>query len=169
MAPADLPAVLRIAAEVHPGYPERDEVFAERLALHPDGCLVLDGGDGPLGYCISHPWRGEPPALDTLLGALPPQPLSWYLHDVALLPAARGLGAPAALLACLRERAAAASLRALSLTAVNGSAPYWRRQGFEAVPATGPKQLEKLLGYGPDARLMVCAVASAAPASRVPA
>jgi Acetyltransferases len=164
MAPADLPAVLRVAAEVHPGYPERDEVFAERLALHPGGCLVLEGDGDPLGYCISHPWRGEPPALDTLLGALPPRPDTWYLHDVALLPAARGLGAPAALLACLRERAAAAGLLALALTAVNDSAPYWRRQGFEVVPASDAKQREKLLSYGPDARRMVSPVASAAPA-----
>ncbi len=164
MAQADLPAVLRIAAEVHPGYPERNEVFAERLALHPGGCLVLDGEGEPLGYCISHPWRGEPPALDTLLDALPPQPLGWYLHDVALLPAARGLGAPAALLACLRERAAAAGLQSLYLTAVNKSAPYWRRQGFEEVPAKDAKQREKLRSYGPDARLMVAAVPPAVPA-----
>ncbi|NML16881.1 GNAT family N-acetyltransferase [Azohydromonas caseinilytica] len=157
MTPADLPAVLRIAALVHPGYPERAEVFAERLRLHPAGCLVLDGADGPAGYCISHPWRGEPPALDTLLGALPARPEAWYVHDVALLPAARGQGAPAALLARLRARAAQAGLNTLSLTAVNGSAAYWQRQGFDVLPASGAR-LEKLGSYGADARLMACAL-----------
>ncbi|NEW95116.1 GNAT family N-acetyltransferase, partial [Rhodopseudomonas sp. BR0M22] len=40
MTPADLPAVDAIAAVVHAAYPEDAAVFAERLALHPDGCLV---------------------------------------------------------------------------------------------------------------------------------
>ena len=169
MALADLSAVLRIAAEVHPGHPERAEVLAEKLSLHPMGCFVLEGADDLLGYCISHPWRGAPPALDTLLGALPARPATWYLHDVALLPAARGLGAPVALLARLRKQAARAGLDKLSLVAVNGSVAYWQRQGFEVLPADDTPSLQKLCSYGPDARLMACAVASAIPACRMPA
>ncbi|MFJ5368420.1 GNAT family N-acetyltransferase, partial [Bosea sp. CER48] len=57
MAPADLPAVMRIAAVVHPSYPEDEAVFAERLQLAAEGCHVLAGdGDELLGYLVSHPW-----------------------------------------------------------------------------------------------------------------
>ena len=94
MTAADLPAVNAIAAQVHVAYPEDAAVFAERLTLHPAGCCVLDGGTGVAGYVISHPWRiAEPPALDTLLGALPAPASTYYIHDIALLPAARRGGA----------------------------------------------------------------------------
>ena len=57
MAPADLPAVMEIAAVVHPDYPEDEAVFAERLRLAPSGCHVLaDLAGALLGYLVSHPW-----------------------------------------------------------------------------------------------------------------
>ena len=88
MAPADLPAVMAIAAVVHPDYPEDEPVFAERLRLAPEGCHVLAGEGGALqGYLVSHPWpAGAVPALNSLLGAIPPGTVNWYIHDLALLP-----------------------------------------------------------------------------------
>ena len=73
MEAADLAAVERVAAHVHPDYPEDEAVFAERLSLCPEGCLVLARPLGdPCGYVVAHPWRlGQPPALNSLLGALP--------------------------------------------------------------------------------------------------
>ena len=94
MTRADLPAVARIAAVVHPAYPEDPAVAAERLALDPAGCFVFDGADGPSAYLLSHRWvDGAPPALDTHLHALPAHPNVWYIHDIALMPETRGLGA----------------------------------------------------------------------------
>ncbi|MFX9570760.1 GNAT family N-acetyltransferase, partial [Acinetobacter baumannii] len=70
---------------------ERPEIFVERLALFPAGSLIADRGGQPIGYAVAHPWlRGQPPALDSLLGAIPPGADCLYLHDVAILPAARG-------------------------------------------------------------------------------
>jgi GNAT superfamily N-acetyltransferase len=132
MTPGDLAAVARIAERVHPNYPERPEVFAERLALFPAGCLLLVNARGePCGYAITHPGTlGAPPALDSLLGALPPAADCLYLHDIALLPAARGARAPAAALEMLRALARSLGLERLALVAVNGSAEYWRGHGF---------------------------------------
>ena len=133
-----------IAAAVHESYPEDEVVFAERLRLYPAGCVVLTRGAGEgaaqdgeiVGYGISHPWRfGEPPPLNSLLGALPDQPTTYYLHDVALLPEARGGGAGAAFVAHCVERAKAEGLRNLSLIAVHRSADYWRRHGFNVLAA----------------------------------
>ncbi|HYE00711.1 MAG TPA: GNAT family N-acetyltransferase [Alphaproteobacteria bacterium] len=133
MAAADLPAVDRIGRIVHPGYPEPPAVAAERLALFPAGCAVAERGGEPIGYALAHPGRlGRPPALATPLGALPAAPDCLYLHDIALLPAARGLGLGESVLLRLRAVAAAAGLARLALTAVGGSVPYWTRHGFAA-------------------------------------
>ncbi len=154
MTPGDLPAVLAIADAVHPDFPEDPAIFAERLALHPEGCRVLDRGDAILAYVLSHPWAAEScPPLNRLLGALPAVAASYYIHDLALLPAARGSGAAPAIVAALAEHAARLGLPAMSLVAVNGSAGFWRRQGF--AEARVPALADKLASYGADARFMV--------------
>jgi GNAT superfamily N-acetyltransferase len=131
MMPSDLAAVSAIAARVHPEYPEDDAVFAERLALYPAGCLVLMNVTEALGYLISHPWYlGRPPALNALLGALPAPATTYYLHDLALLPDARGSGAAAAIVATLIRHAADQRHQNISLVAVNNSVQFWLRQGF---------------------------------------
>ena len=153
MASADLPRVQAIADAVHPDFPEAAAIPAERLALCPAGCLVLATGAQLLGYAVSHPWHaGQAPRLNSLLGGLPAAPGTWYLHDLALLPAARGGGAAAAAVRLLVAQAQAAGLADMSLVAVNGSAGFWQRQGFR--PAVGPD----LASYGGAAQFMQRAV-----------
>lgn len=154
MAFADLPAVMAVAAEVHPGYPEGEAVFAERLALHPAGCLVLEAGQGLWGYVLSHPWRfGDVPALDSLLGALPESADVYYIHDLALLPAVRGSGAASACVAGLAAHAASAAFRRMALVAVGNSAGFWRRHGFHE--AHDEALARKLASYDDAARYMI--------------
>ena len=153
MAVADLAAVSRIAAAVHPGFPEDDAVLDERRTLWPDGCMVLMRPDGPAGYVLSHPWTfGSCPPLNALLGRLPAGADSFYIHDLALLPAARGTGAAGAAVDLLAAAARRAGLARMSLVAVNDSGGFWRRQGFEALDLPGLDA--KLASYGGDARLM---------------
>lgn len=147
MIAADLPAVIAAAAAVHPDYPEDQAVFAERLRLAPSGCHVLAGERGLLcGYLISHPWpAGAVPALNSLLGVLPEGETNWYLHDLALLPAARGTGAASAIVSKLVEQVARTGYRSVALVAVNGSAGFWRRHGFAEVAEAA--LAEKLATY----------------------
>lgn len=147
MRAGDLPDVERIGAIVHPGYPERAAVPAERLRLFPAGCLIASCAGITIGYAIAHPGIiGQPPALDTLLGALPDGADCLYIHDVALLPDARGLRLGAAVVGILTAVAKDHGFACLSLTAVNNSADFWSRQGFCAAP------IEKsLTSYGDDA------------------
>lgn len=153
MAPDDLAGVDAIAHAVHRAHPERAEVFAERLALFAPGCLVLERGGEILGYAIAHPWtRAAPPALDTLLVALPPRPDCLYLHDVALLAPARGMGASARLLSLLDGLARAGGLPRIALIAIPGTAGFWHRQGF--VPVARPELAAKLASYGDGAQVM---------------
>ncbi|WP_456717140.1 GNAT family N-acetyltransferase [Bradyrhizobium sp. USDA 4353] len=150
MAIGDLAAVDAIAARVHPDFPEDAAVFAERLRLDPDGCHVLVTAANCVGYLISHPWHlGEPPSLNSLIKRIPPEPSTYYIHDLALLPSARGSGAAARIVEQLSEQARRLQLPSLSLVAVNGSVPFWERQGFVVA------QDQDATGYGDDARRMV--------------
>ena len=150
----DLPVVEAIAATVHPSFPEDLAVFAERLRLYPDGARLLELDGVPAGYLLSHPWRlGKMPALNSLLGALPADADTYYLHDLALLNKARGTGAAAMIVGDMLRHAKAAGYGSMSLAAVNGSLPFWYKHGFRAVAA--PDLAEELSGYEIAARFMI--------------
>ncbi len=154
MAEADIDAVERIAGLIHPSFHERPEVFVERLALFPAGSLIAEATDGPVGYAVAHPWLiGRPPALDTMLGAIPPEADCLYLHDVAILPAARGRKLTERLVERLQRLAAGLGLRRLALTSVNATAVMWARYGFATI-APDDVLAAKLASYGSDAVYM---------------
>lgn len=147
----DIECLVRVADKIHPGLPESDEVFAERVKLFPEGCLALvEGEDDELcGYVISHPIRRrQPPALDSLLEEIAPDADQYYIHDLALLPKARGRGLAQE---CISKLFAIAKrFPTTSLVSVYGTAPFWGRFGF--VPEEIDEVLKKkLLGYGDDA------------------
>lgn len=154
MQEADLAEVYDISCVVHPDFPEDPAIFADRLSVFSAGALVLQGDQQLLGYSFSHPWvQFSAPALNSLLIALPEAADTYYLHDIALLGQARGSGAARQLVELLIETAQAHGFDSLSLVAVNGSQPYWERQGF--VVQDVPDLREKLLSYSDDARFMV--------------
>jgi GNAT superfamily N-acetyltransferase len=159
MIAADLTFVERIAGIVHPAYPESEEVPAERLALFPAGCLIAEGALAEvLGYVVSHPGRlGRPPALDSRLGELPSDADCLYLHDVALLPEARGLGLGESLVDLLRALGIRSGFKVLALTAVNRSTSYWRHRGFSDYSGDGILAA-KLASYGDGAVYMISEV-----------
>lgn len=154
MSALDLPAVEAIAEAVHPDFYESPEVLAEKRALYPNGAHLLEIGERAVGYVLSHPWKLDAvPALNALLGGLPPDADTYYLHDLALLPVARRIGAASFIVDALARHAAAMGFATMSLVAVNGSAPFWARQGF--VPRDLPELTGKLLTYDEHARYMV--------------
>ncbi|WP_248305197.1 GNAT family N-acetyltransferase [Devosia sp. 1566] len=154
MTTLDLPAVQAIAACVHPSFPEDLAVFAERRALYPDGAWLLDINGAPSGYFLTHPWTaGTMPKLNQLYGTLPSGPPTYYLHDLALLPQARGHGAAGVIVEQVLDHARRAGFATASLAAVNGSAPFWSRHGF--VPVDVPELREALLSYEDAAQYMV--------------
>lgn len=154
MRPEDMPAVMGIAARVHPNFPEDIAVFAERQRLYPAGTHLLHQNETACGYLVSHPWNsGALPALNSLLHRLPPAADTFYLHDLALLPAGRGTGAARTIVGSMVEHARRGGFSSMRLTAVNGSAPFWRRFGF--VVEDNIQAADDLRSYGEDARLMV--------------
>lgn len=157
MSGYDLGAVSAIAAKVHPGFFEADAVLAEKHELYRNGCYILEVADKPAGYVLSHPWkRGSLPALNAMIGALPENPDTFYIHDLALLPVTRGVGAAGQIVDALTKHARAMGFHSMSLVAVNGSVPFWEKQGF--VAEDRPELVEKLAGYEEAARYMVKAL-----------
>jgi ribosomal protein S18 acetylase RimI-like enzyme len=133
MSAADLPAVHELSMRVHPNFPERAEVLAEKFRLFPSGCFVLETNGGIAGYCFSHPWsKGTVPALDSLLGSLPVTPTTYYVHDLTLDEALRGQGQGRAIVPLLLDTAQSLGLSHLSLVAVNRRGPFWQAAGFSA-------------------------------------
>lgn len=147
MTPSDIAAAHALSEIVHPGYPEDRAVFEERQRLYPAGCFVLTSDTELFGYALSHPYvKDSAPALNSLLGALPPACDTYYLHDIAILPEARQGGAGNAVVALLKEHARKAGFDTISLVAVNNSAPFWRRHGFAVRDVEGMRG--KLASYG---------------------
>ena len=157
MSALDIDAVEAIAEVVHKDFYEAPDVLAEKRSLYPNGAQFLEIEERPVGYVLSHPFKlNTIPALDTLLGALPADADTYYIHDLALLPVARRMGAAHFIVGVLAKHALARGFRTMSLVAVNGSEGFWARQGFVAQDI--PELTGKLLGYAADARYMVRAL-----------
>ncbi|MBP0614908.1 GNAT family N-acetyltransferase [Jiella sp. KSK16Y-1] len=151
MRPDDLAAVCVLADRVHPGLREDPAIFAERLALYPAGCFVLERRQIIAGYAIAHPIRyPDPPSLNMRIGSLPPDCDALYIHDVALSPEARGEGQAGAVIGHLLQLAA--GFPRACLVSVYGTAAFWQRFGFSDAAAVLPSGA--LSAYGEDARFM---------------
>ncbi|ABE48794.1 GCN5-related N-acetyltransferase [Methylobacillus flagellatus KT] len=154
MQASDLPAVMHIATQVHPGYPEEFAVFFERHRLYPQGCWIWEQAGAICGYLLSHPWYLDaPPELNCMLQTLPSQATTYYLHDIALMPVARGFKATDSILARLCAQATHEQLDTLSLIAVNQSAAFWQRHHFQTTNHLVPAA--KLQSYDHSACYMV--------------
>jgi hypothetical protein len=150
---ADLDEVERIGNAIHVNLQERPEVFANKLALFPQGCFVLARNSAITGYGIAHPRAlGSIPALDTLMTALPPAPTCLYIHDVVVLPAARCQGAAGVLVDLYEAVARRHELQSLALVSVYGTYVFWERFGFQTT--ADPELADKLKSYGDTARYM---------------
>ncbi|WP_271897134.1 GNAT family N-acetyltransferase [Candidatus Phyllobacterium onerii] len=154
MEASDLASVSAVAAEVHPHFPEDDAVFFNRFSLHGQGAYVFENGATTLGYAITHPWKSfDIPPLNTVLMALPDWADNYYIHDIALVNAARGIGAASEIVQKVIDHARRLGCQTISLVAVNGSSIFWHRHGFEAIDR--PELVEKLATYSDDACFML--------------
>ncbi|KAK4159277.1 acyl-CoA N-acyltransferase [Cladorrhinum sp. PSN259] len=156
MSVSDINGVSLLADQVHSALPESDQVYKERLALFPEGCLVLaDDSNVICGYTISHPIRHQcPPALGSMLGKISPDANQFYIHDVVVSPSLRGKGMAKEAIDRMLALAEGRGYATACLISVYGTRPFWARFGF--VPeAVDEGFREKLKGYGDDAVYMI--------------
>jgi GNAT superfamily N-acetyltransferase len=162
MRPDDIPAVYVLSRGVHTDYPEREAVLAEKLALFPAGCFVLEAdgakdGRRIAGYAFSHPWVKDPvPSLDTFLTALPDHPTTYFIHDVTLDERVRGQGHAAEIVPVLVDVARSHGLTHMMLVAVNGAEVFWAKFGFDASDSVSQASVREK--YGAKATLMTHSV-----------
>lgn len=147
LQPADLAQVDEIAARVHPDLPEDPAVLAEKLALYPGGCFAWAWRDKVNGYLFSHPWRGIP-KLNTRLDVIPVDADAYYIHDLALLPGARGQHAGTSVIEHVARLAEESGFHRMALVAVYNSVPFWSRLGFRLTDRI-------VTGYGGKAHYML--------------
>lgn len=158
MTPADLDAVLALQQRCYGvSFLESRAAFAAKLEVTAglDCCWMAWQSGAPCGYAVSLPvCEATLPALDAPCCERPVRPTLLYLHDMAVAPETRSLGLAAQLLARLLQRTEALGLSRIGLVAVQGSVPYWQRQGFsEQTPLSGPLAA-KLASFGSEARFM---------------
>jgi GNAT superfamily N-acetyltransferase len=153
-AATDLLDIQSIADQIHPDLHEKPEIFAERLQLFPEGFFVLGRNEQVVGYGLSHPWfLNSIPPLNQLLGSIPQAPGCLLIHDVAVLPRARGHGAAGVLTELMAKLARTRGIPRLALISVYNTWSLWTRLGFEESPDSALK--DKLKSYGQTARYMV--------------
>lgn len=146
----DWPAIMAIQHECYHLFdPEPLEVMQNKSELAPDCCWVAERQGKVLGYLLCHPWRAhQPPPL-----SVPMQRLAgneeFYLHDLAVAGAARGIGVGQRLLATALAFASEEGFEHAGLVAVQDAPAFWHKQGF--VPAATRKSLEE---YGEGAVYM---------------
>ncbi|HEY4527141.1 MAG TPA: GNAT family N-acetyltransferase [Candidatus Paceibacterota bacterium] len=151
---SDITEVDKIAREIHPTLPERWEVFAEKLRLFPAGCFKFMFEGKMVGYTFSHPWTlYSIPPLDDFLHTLPENPDCIYIHDVAVLPAARGHNAAGLFIAQISKVAQKVQIQHLACVSVYGTDVLWARLGFRVV--SSEEIASKLGSYGDSAKYMV--------------
>lgn len=158
MQEADLDSVIGLQTVCYRSeFHESKSSFASKLFAAPDSCWVAPGPTGLLAYLARLPieW-GALPSLHSLQWHRPHRPDWLFIHDLAIHPQARGTGLASAMLQQATAAARIQNLSTMSLIAVQGWVPFWRRHGFE--PATAPTVqglAAKLASFGEGAVFML--------------
>ena len=153
MRASDIAEVTSLANRVHLDFFEDEAVFRDRFALYPLGCFVLVHEARIYGYGISHPWKLDAvPALNAVLGALPSDASTYYIHDIALSEDVRSGGSATRVVSMMAAQAEHDGYFTMSLVAVNNSQGFWEKKGF--VVRDVPALADKLKTYSDDAVYM---------------
>lgn len=157
MTLADLGLVLAIQQRSYPpAYHEPLAAFDNKLRQSPDSAWLATSDTATLAYLVTLPVDEDHfPALHAATWRLPSRAKWLYLHDLAVDPGHRGCGAGQRLVEQAFAHARQLGLEGLALVAVQGSEPYWARQGFETHEVAHAGLREKLRSFGDDARFMV--------------
>lgn len=132
---ADILDLHRLEAEAYrPELHESDAAFLQLIRLFPEGAFGFFDAGGLCGYAFGAPTTaGTLLPLRQPLAALPAGADTFYIHDVAVTARCRGRGIGRMLAAELLAVARARGFARSELVSVQGSAPFWRRFGFEPV------------------------------------
>jgi hypothetical protein len=154
LASDDLDRVHHIGQTIHHELPERFEVLVEKIKLFPNGCPKLVFAGKIVGYAIAHPWSlFSIPVLDQYLVSIPARADCIHIHDVAILPEARGYRSAEHYVTMVRGIAIDLGVEKLACVSVYGTDVLWSRYGFKT--ETGDHISLQLETYGSSAKYMI--------------
>lgn len=153
---SDMPSIMAIQSICYTEIvPESETSMRAKLLASPATCFVAILENAVVGYLISLPWEfANPPVLNAEQCTLPEHPDCLYLHDLAIAPQARSAGCAPALVAMFLAQLPILQLQYASLIAIQNSAAYWQRYGFQPAEASEALQ-KKLSSYGENIGYMV--------------
>ena len=157
MLMSDMDRVMLIQAACYGGdIPESRCSLSAKLAASPASCFVAVHSDDVVAYLIALPWVSQaPPSLNAPDCELPADPDCVYLHDLSVLPNARGTGIAGLLIEHFFVYCRQSVVTKASLVAVQNSASFWRGFGFNSVEVD-VALTQKLATYGQDAEFLMC-------------
>lgn len=155
----DTQSILNIQTACYPAeLIESADTLLAKHHLSPQSCWLAEQNHQAVGYLFTHPWHDTGlPALNVPLTALPANPDTFFLHDLAIHPAARGRGVAQALVNHAMQWAKSQYYRRAILVAVQGSRPFWEHYGFSAHPDHQIDQ-DKLKDYGQNAHCLMARI-----------
>lgn len=157
MTLSDLPAVLDIQRACYgEGFLEGADVIAQRLRS-PANLSCVAAGAGATVFAYLAAYRSRPGKLTPLHGDFEAvaQPDTLYLHDMAVVPSAKGQGLAQLLVEHLWALGRSEGLACTALVSVQGSQAFWARLGYQASVLADPVQQLHLDSYGTGASYMV--------------
>lgn len=136
---------------------ETNEVFENRFETFGQYFHVAKSGQTLIGYMVAFPWKsGETPVNNQNFPETLPTPDCFYIHDITLLPEARGTGLARAMIEKACETGRSLGFVTISLVAVSQSGNYWDKNGFqENLEISLDKKNKIIANYGEGSRLML--------------
>lgn len=160
MRPDDIDDLLHIQRQCYPPMmQEKRDVLASRIASSGTTSRLALLGSVPIAYLFSYPSvlsKVTPLDAAFVVAAMPD---TFYMHDLAVSPQAKGRGVGKALIRDAFAMARRMQLAQLALVAVQGAHAYWQTHGFSPVPQLSEAMDLTLAGYPGDAQYMVCSLA----------
>lgn len=136
---------------------EGHSVLLNRFETFGQYFYVAKNGKALIGYMISFPWKaGDTPVNNQKFPAILQTPDCFFIHDITLMPEARGTGLAAAMIEKACETGRSLGFKTISLVAVSQSGNYWDKNNFlEYVDISVEKRNGIIANYGQGARLML--------------
>lgn len=147
--PGDWSAIDRVQRACFPASAiESLEALRSIAEAAPGLCAVAESGEGVIGYLLSHPWFFEDlPVLNRPLEGCPEDADTLFLHDMAVLPSARGGGLASVMVNRALGAAQERNMAHASLLSVQGTVDFWTRFGFVTRPELTVRFRECVFGF----------------------
>jgi GNAT superfamily N-acetyltransferase len=135
---------------------ELHSVLLNRFETFGQYFHVAKNGEELIGYMIAFPWKsGETPVNNQNFPKMIPTPDCFFIHDITLLPAARGTGLARSMIEKACETGRLLGFKTISLVAVAQSGNYWDKNNFlEYMDISIEKKNALIANYGKGSRLM---------------